>query len=119
MALAAQGFCDPRHDPPTMRTLSRTVARTGVLQIDSVNVLARAHLMPLFSRMGPYDVGLLRRAAESRPRRLVEYWAHVAAYMPVELWPVMQHRMRRYRARTWRVVGGEAATGRVGARPGA
>jgi uncharacterized protein YcaQ len=80
-----------------MRTFNRTLARTVVLQIDSVNVLQRAHYMPLFSRMGPYDVGLLHRAAERSPRRIVEYWAHVAAFMPVDLWPAMQHRMRRYR----------------------
>jgi uncharacterized protein YcaQ len=80
-----------------MRTLSRTVGRTGVLQVDSVNVLQRAHFMPLYSRMGPYDVDLVRRASESRPRRLVEYWAHVQALMPVELWPVMRHRMAHYR----------------------
>ncbi len=97
VALAAQGFLDPPHAVPTMRTLSRTVARTGVLQVDSVNVLVRAHHMPLFSRMGGYDVDLLRRAAERRPRRLVEYWAHVQALMPVELWPLMQHRMDHYR----------------------
>jgi len=93
----AQGFRDPRHTVPTMRTFSRTLARTAVLQIDSVSVLQRAHYMPLFSRMGPYDVGLLHRAAETRPRRIVEYWAHVAAFMPVDLWPHMQHRMRRHR----------------------
>jgi uncharacterized protein YcaQ len=97
IALAAQGFLDPPHDPPTMRTLSRTLARTGVLQVDSVNVLARAHYMPLYARMGPYDVDLVRRASEVRPRRMVEYWAHVQAFMPVELWPVMRHRMARYR----------------------
>ena len=101
IAVAAQGFLDPVHTPPTMRTLARTVARTGVLQIDSVNVLQRAHYMPLYSRMGAYDAGLLARAAQRRPRRLVEYWAHVAAYMPVDLWPYMQHRMRRYRAMAW------------------
>jgi uncharacterized protein len=99
IALAAQGFRDPRHTVPTMRTFSRTLARTGVLQIDSVNVLQRAHFMPLFSRMGPYDPDLLRRAAEQRPRRIVEYWAHVAAYMPVELWPHMRHRMRGFEER--------------------
>jgi uncharacterized protein YcaQ len=96
IALAAQGFLDRPHSPPTMRTLARTVERTGVLQIDSVNVLQRAHFMPLYSRMGSYDVDLLRRAA-ARPRRLVEYWAHVQALMPVELWPVMRHRMDSYR----------------------
>ena len=98
IALAAQGFLDPRHTAPTMRTFARTLQRTGVLQVDSVNVLQRAHFMPLYSRMGPYDVELLRRAAEKRPRRIVEYWAHVQAFMPVELWPHMKHRMDSYRA---------------------
>jgi len=81
-----------------MRTFSRTLGRTGVLQVDSVNVLQRAHYMPLFSRMGPYDSSLLQRASERKPRTLVEYWAHVQALMPVELWPVMRHRMDHYRA---------------------
>lgn len=102
IALAAQGFADKRHEVPTMRTFQRTLARTGVLQVDSVNVLQRAHYMPLYSRMGPYDVDLLRRAAESRPRRVVEYWAHVQAFMPVELWPVMRFRMQHYAEREFK-----------------
>jgi uncharacterized protein YcaQ len=97
IAVAAQGFLDPRHATPDLRTLNRTVRRTGVLQIDSVNVVQRAHYMPLFSRMGPYDTALLDRASGRSPRRLVEYWAHVAAFMPVELWPSMRFRMRHYR----------------------
>ncbi len=106
VALAAQGFLDPPHAAPTMRTFARTLQRTGVLQVDSVNVLQRAHFMPLYSRMGPYDVDLLRRAAELKPRRVVEYWAHVQAFMPVDLWPVMQHRMdhfRELRGKWWNV----------------
>ena len=47
VALVAQGFRDPRHTVPTMRTFDRTLSRTAVLQIDSVNVLARAHYMPV------------------------------------------------------------------------
>ena len=97
IALAAQGFRDPRHSTPTMRTFSRTLSRTGVLQVDSVNVLQRAHYMPLFSRMGPYDIDMLKQASERKPRRMVEYWAHVQAFMPVDLWPVMQHRMEAFR----------------------
>jgi uncharacterized protein YcaQ len=106
IALAAQGFLDPRHAVPTMRTFQRTLDRTGVLQVDSVNVLQRAHFMPLYSRMGPYDVDLLRRAAERRPRRVVEYWAHVQAFMPVELWPFMRFRMDAFRVRRgkWTVI---------------
>lgn len=122
VALAAQGFLDTPHAAPTMRTLQRTLERTGVLQVDSVNVLQRAHYMPLYSRMGPYDVDLLRRASEQRPRRMVEYWAHVQAFMPVELWPVMQHRMAFYRERKgkwWRDVDPDlvaAVLAEVGAR---
>src|SRR5436853_489665 len=108
IALAAQGFLDPRHEPPTMRTLQRTVERTGVLQVDSVNVLQRAHFMPLYSRMGPYDPALLQRASTGRrQRRLVEYWAHVQALMPVELWPHLGFRRDEQRARRgkWAFVG--------------
>jgi uncharacterized protein YcaQ len=100
VALAAQGFLDPAHATPTLRTFQRTLERTGVLQVDSVNVLQRAHYMPLYSRMGPYDTGLLERAASGREkRRMVEYWAHVQAFMPVELWPAMRHRMASYESR--------------------
>ncbi len=71
-----------------------------MLQVDSVNVLQRAHYMPLYSRMGPYDTGLLERAASGgERRRMVEYWAHVQAFMPVELWPAMRHRMASYHAK--------------------
>jgi hypothetical protein len=110
IALAAQGFLDKRHATPTMRTFQRTLDRTGVLQVDSVNVLQRAHFMPLFSRMGSYDPDLLRRAAERRPRRVVEYWAHVQAFMPVELWPVMQHRMASYRTQKHKWWGSEVTS---------
>ena len=100
VALAAQGFLDPAHATPTLRTFQRTFERTGVLQVDSVNVLQRAHYMPLYSRMGPYDTGLLERAASGgEKRRMVEYWAHVQAFMPVELWPAMRHRMASYESK--------------------
>jgi uncharacterized protein YcaQ len=99
IALAAQGFADPPHASPTMRTFDRTLRRTRVLQIDSVSVLQRAHYMPLYSRMGPYDTGLLERATTGRPRRIVESWAHEAAYLPVEHWPLQQLRRDAWRER--------------------
>lgn len=98
VALAAQGFADPPSASGGMRALSRVVRRVGVLQVDSVNVLQRAHFMPAYSRTGGYDTGLLARASSGRSqRRLVEYWAHVQALMPVELWPHMRHRMEQFR----------------------
>ncbi|HEX3781582.1 MAG TPA: crosslink repair DNA glycosylase YcaQ family protein [Pseudonocardiaceae bacterium] len=101
IALAAQGFADPRPSgPPGRRQLSRVLSHTQLLQLDSVNVAVRAHYMPLFSRLGPYSPTLLEEAAWSpsarRPRLLVEYWAHVASLIPVADWPLFRERMRRY-----------------------
>jgi uncharacterized protein YcaQ len=103
IALAAQGFTRPRpglDGAVTARHLGRVVDRLGFFQIDSVNVLVRAHYMPLFSRLGPYDRELLHRAAGRRPRRLFEYWAHEAALVDVRLWPAFRFRMES-RLRMW------------------
>ncbi|MEJ7757132.1 MAG: crosslink repair DNA glycosylase YcaQ family protein [Nocardioidaceae bacterium] len=70
------------------------IARLGLFQIDSVNVLARAHYMPLYSRVGPYDQALLDRAFARTPRRLFEYWAHEAALVDVNLHQALRFRMR-------------------------
>jgi uncharacterized protein YcaQ len=93
-ALSAQGFAAARPAGPiTRRHLVRTVDRTRLLQLDSVNVAVRAHYMPLFSRLGPYDAALVDDAAWShsarRPRLLVEYWAHEASLLPVADWPLL------------------------------
>lgn len=80
-----------------MRQLMGMYARIGVTQIDSVNVLARAHLLPAFSRLGPYDVGLYARASKGTPPRLIEYWAHEAAYVTPSTWHWLRPRMETYR----------------------
>ena len=98
IALAASGFGRSRPDrPAAWPDVRRVLARTQLLQIDSVNVLARAHYLPLFSRLGPYDRALLEDAAwgPRRPRRLFEYWAHEASILPVELQPLLRWRMER------------------------
>ncbi|AEE46594.1 winged helix-turn-helix domain-containing protein [Cellulomonas fimi] len=104
VALRAQGLDVPRAartGPATMRHLQQVVDRLGLLQIDSVNVLARAHLMPTFSRVGPYDPALLDRAAGRAPRRLVEAWAHQASYVPPETFRLLGWRQRAYRTEAW------------------
>lgn len=97
VALAAQGFTRAQPRQVRREHVARTARRLGFFQIDSVNVLQRAHYLPLYSRLGPYDTDLLHRAAGRSPRLLFEYWAHEAALVDVELWPAMQHRMRSRR----------------------
>jgi hypothetical protein len=106
IAVAAQGFTQPRpHGRITRAHLRRLIERIQVLQLDSVSVAVRAHYAPVFSRLGPYDREVLDRAAwdHSRrvPRLLVEYWAHEAALMAVEDWPLLRWRMREYTHGRW------------------
>ena len=108
VAVAAQGFHDPRPSGPVTRAhLRRLIGRIQVLQLDSVSVAVRAHYAPMFSRMGPYDRDLLDAAAWSHsarsPRLLVEYWAHEAALMAIEDWPLLRWRMREYTCGRWGV----------------
>ncbi len=98
VALAAQGFGQPRpNGRPTSRHLLKTIDRLSLHQIDSVNVVARAHYVPAFSRLGRYDPGLLDQLAwgPRSKRRLFEYWGHEASLLPLELYPLMRWRMAR------------------------
>lgn len=106
IAIAAQGLgagqpagsIPPARPWPVNRGhLRRLVDRIGLLQIDSVNVLARAHLLPVFSRLGPYPIGVLDGAAwpaRPRDRLLIESWAHMASLIPVEREPLLRWRQR-------------------------
>jgi uncharacterized protein len=102
VALAAQGFAEPQPaGAPTGRSVRRLFDRVGLVQIDSVNVLQRAHYLPLFSRFGPYDTDLLDRASHYAPRRLFEYWGHEASLLPVALQPALRWRMERAAEEAW------------------
>jgi uncharacterized protein len=119
IALGAQGFAPGRPQrPPGLQQITRAVRDLGLLQLDSVNVFCRAHYMPLFSRLGPYDRDLLDRitahgdsGAERRlhgargraDRRMIEYWAHEASLIPIE-----HHRLLR-----WRMETGDQAWGSI------
>jgi uncharacterized protein len=107
IAIAAQG-ADNGHDrgghdkdghareTATRADVRRLVDKLGVLQIDSVNVLARAHLLPVYSRLGAYETSDIDRLAyDGRGRTLFEYWGHAASLMPVEMQPLFRWRMEK------------------------
>ncbi|MDP1795662.1 MAG: crosslink repair DNA glycosylase YcaQ family protein [Acidimicrobiales bacterium] len=94
IALAAQGFAAPRPKKVTAKHLLGVVDTLGGVQVDAVNVLARAHLFTFFSRLGPYDEKLLHQLWEPGGG-LIEYWMHGTSLMRPETWPNFAWRMRQ------------------------
>ena len=100
IALGAQGFGAPQRTTPAgTRTLRSTIDRLGLLQIDSVNVFERSHYLPLFARLGGYDKTLLDRLTLGADAPYLEYWAHEAAFIPRDSWPLFRWRMDAHRAK--------------------
>lgn len=97
IALAAQGFHRPRPGGTVdAGHLRRQLRNLGVLQLDFVNVLVPAHLLVMFSRLGPFEQERFHRAVY-RGRQFTEQWAHEASIVPMELWPLLAHRREDYK----------------------
>lgn len=93
IALAAQGLAESRPSGRVdVRHFRKVLDRLSVCQLDSVNVAARAHYLPFFSRLGSYDRGRLDRWLWESGENF-EYWGHEASVMPMRLHRLMRHRM--------------------------
>jgi uncharacterized protein YcaQ len=96
--LERQHLSAPRAAPLTTKRLGRFVEDVGGIQLDSINVLDRAHYLTVWSRFGPYDRARLDRLVYQR-RLLFEYWAHAACLVPTSALPWWHRAMLDYRIR--------------------
>jgi uncharacterized protein len=96
--LHRQHLTRPHASPLTPRRLCRFVEDVGGIQMDSINVLDRAHYLTVWSRFGPYDRARLDRLVYGR-RLLFEYWAHAACLVATSMLPWWRRAMLDYRVR--------------------
>jgi uncharacterized protein YcaQ len=97
IALAAQGFDRPRPSGPAdIRHIRRIMRQLGLLQLDFVNVLIPAHFLVLYSRLGAFDRKRLSEIVYER-REFTEQWAHEASIVPMETWPLLEHRRQEFK----------------------
>src|SRR5437763_4639570 len=89
--LAAQGMLQARRPCATRAGVLDAIRRMGVLQIDTISVVARSPYFVLWSRLGDYDPAWLGELLEEG--RLFEYWAHEACFIPIEDYGLYRHRM--------------------------
>ena len=80
--------------PATGQALHDLIERIGFVQVDSINTVARAHDMILWSRRQSFRAPALKRLLE-RDRSLWEHWTHDASILPARLHGVWQHRFQR------------------------
>jgi uncharacterized protein YcaQ len=83
LAVARQRLSGPRPKPVTADDIHQLVRAIGCLQLDPTSIVARNHLLVLFSRLGPFDPTLVDTLLWGE-RRLYEYWAHQASIVPTD-----------------------------------
>ena len=100
LLLAAQGLDRrPRRKAAKAHVLD-TIRRMGVLQIDTISVVARSPYLVLWSRLGAYDPRWLDALLAAG--KLFEYWAHEACFLPIEDYPLFRPRMLDPRSMGWK-----------------
>ncbi|MES2264201.1 MAG: crosslink repair DNA glycosylase YcaQ family protein [Pseudomonadota bacterium] len=98
--LAAQGLLQPRRAKAGKDDVLDTIRQMGVLQIDTIHVVARSPYLVLWSRLGDYPQPWLEQLLEDGA--LFEYWAHEACFVPIEDYGLYRHRMTDPGAMGWK-----------------
>ncbi len=98
--LAAQGLLQPRRRKARQADVLAAIRQMGVLQIDTIHVVARSPYLVLWSRLGDYPQTWLEQALAAG--ELFEYWAHEACFVPVEDYGLYRHRMLDPEAMGWK-----------------
>lgn len=91
MHLAAQGLLTPPPPKSSKQHVLDTIRQMAVLQIDTINVVARSPYLVLWSRLGNYQKVWLDELLEEG--KLFEYWAHEASFLPIEDYHLYRHQM--------------------------
>jgi uncharacterized protein YcaQ len=89
--LAAQGLLRKPSRRAKPDDILPTIRRMSLLQIDTINIVARSPYLVLFSRLGAFEPHWLDDAL--RNGELMEYWAHEACFLPREDFALVRHRM--------------------------
>jgi uncharacterized protein len=96
LLLGAQGLLDDPRRKATADAVYEQIERLGFVQVDSINVVERAHHLTLAARFQGYRPAMLERLLE-RERRLFEHWTHDASVIPTPWYPWWKVRFERYR----------------------
>jgi uncharacterized protein len=102
LMIAAQGLDDRPQPRATKKAVRSIIRQMHILQIDSINVIARSHQLVLWSRLGDYQPRWLEDLLEEGA--LFEYWSRAASFLPIEEYPLYCHLHAGWlggRARKW------------------
>src|SRR5580693_3966673 len=98
LQLAAQGLLNPPRRKAVKQDVLAAIRQMGVLQIDTIHVIARSPYLVLWSRLGDYAPTLLDELLASG--KLFEYWSHEACFIPIEKYPLYRRIMLDRRSHT-------------------
>ncbi|MGB7538448.1 MAG: crosslink repair DNA glycosylase YcaQ family protein [Anaerolineales bacterium] len=81
--------------PPGKAGLQRIIDRLGYVQIDTINIIERAHHHTLRTRLPGYAQAMLH-GLQAIDRTVFEYWAHAMAYLPMTDYRYVLYRMKQF-----------------------